>query len=69
MFLENFIVEAIQNGICLMNKMLDVELSCIICDPPAKALVKKVKGHTGIYGFDRCTQVCVRANHFPRKLC
>lgn len=53
MFLEDFIVEAIQNGICLMNKMLDVELSCVICDPPAKALVKKsraIQVYMGLIG-------------------
>lgn len=59
MFLEDFVVEArnmIQNGMCVMNKMFDMELSCVICDAPAKAFVKKVKGHTGYFGCDRCTQ-------------
>lgn len=52
MFLENLIVEAIQTGICLMkmNKMLDVELSCVMCymRSNSQSFSKKVKGHTGI---------------------
>lgn len=29
---------------------------CVICYTPARAFVKQVKGHTGYYGCDKCTQ-------------
>lgn len=33
-----------------------------ICDAPARAFLKCVKGHTGYYACERCTQKCVHAN-------
>lgn len=33
-----------------------VQLSCFICDTPARAFVKQVKGHSGYYGCYKCTQ-------------
>ena len=31
-------------------------LSCIICDTPARAFVKCCKGHSGYFGCDKCSQ-------------
>ena len=33
-----------------------LELSCFLCDVPAKSFVKKIKGHSGYFGCDRCCQ-------------
>lgn len=33
-----------------------LEISCVICDTPARAFVKQVKGHSGYYGCDKCVQ-------------
>ncbi len=35
---------------------LQVFIQCIICDAPAKAYVKQIKGHSGYYGCDKCQQ-------------
>ena len=32
------------------------DISCFICDAPARAYVKQIKGHSGYYGCDKCTQ-------------
>ena len=33
-----------------------VSLSCFICDTPARAFIKRVKGHSGYSGCDKCKQ-------------
>ena len=38
------------------NHPAQVELSCFICDTPARAYIKQVKGHSGYYGCDKCKQ-------------
>ena len=35
---------------------LQLYISCIICDTPARAFVKQVKGHAGYHGCDKCSQ-------------
>lgn len=40
----------------IFQKRIKVLVSCIICDTPARAFVKKVKGHNGYYGCDKCSQ-------------
>ncbi|XP_046408651.1 uncharacterized protein LOC124173179 isoform X1 [Ischnura elegans] len=39
-----------------------VAISAIICDAPARAFLKCVKGHTGFYGCERCCQRGVYLN-------
>lgn len=39
-----------------MNKYFHVVIACVICDTPARAYVKQVRGHSGYYGCDKCTQ-------------
>ena len=33
-----------------------LEVTAIICDTPASAFVKNIKGHSGYSGCDKCTQ-------------
>ena len=40
-------------GVC---RPVDVKLACFVCDAPARAFVKQVKGHSGYYGCEKCTQ-------------
>lgn len=35
---------------------VDLKISCFICDTPARAFVKQVKGHSDYYGCDKCVQ-------------
>ena len=44
-----------ESGITIANKHFAVEISCFICDAPARAYVKRVKSHSGYHGCDRCT--------------
>lgn len=60
-YLQSFVSEL--NGIEtdhlhieIFQKRIKVLVSCIICDTPARAFVKKVKGHIGYYGCDKCSQ-------------
>jgi len=38
------------------NKVYTVSLTAVICDTPARAFVKNVKGHAGYFGCDKCKQ-------------
>ena len=35
---------------------LYVKISCFICNAPAKAFIKQIKGHSGYYGCGNCVQ-------------
>lgn len=35
---------------------IGVEIECVICDRPARAFVKQVKGHSAFFGCDKCCQ-------------
>ncbi len=50
------LAELIQNGLTWKGKCLNIQLRCVTCDAPAKAMVKCVKQFFGYYGCDRCTQ-------------
>lgn len=58
-FLDNFIQEALlifSEG-CIVNNIsysFDKNKCMFICDAPARAFVKGIKGHNGYYGCDRC---------------
>ncbi|KAI3379844.1 hypothetical protein SNEBB_010528, partial [Seison nebaliae] len=39
------------------HKTLRLMLNCIVCDAPAKAMIKNIKYCTGYYGCDRCNQM------------
>lgn len=58
-YLQKFIDEfkaLTDNGFDLNDKHFNVVLDSIICDAPARAFVKCVKGHSGYSGCDKCTQ-------------
>lgn len=44
------------NGININEEHFEVKLLCVICDAPAKALVKCVKQFSGYFGCDKCEQ-------------
>lgn len=46
----------LQNGITLQERLISVNLKCVICDAPAKAMVKGIKLYSGYCGCDRCNQ-------------
>lgn len=43
-------------GIIINTKLYSVSIAGFICDAPARAFIKQVKGHTGFYGCEKCTQ-------------
>ena len=58
-FLDDTITDlhdVIQNGLSVDGKSFKVSLQCVICDAPAKAMVKNIKLYSGYYGCDKCSQ-------------
>ena len=58
-FLEPFIKELHKlqiEGFDYLGNHYDVFVHCVICDAPARALVKCIKGHGGFYGCEKCIQ-------------
>ena len=47
--------ELLQHGM-QYNRNIEVRLRCIVCDAPARAMIKAVKQYSGYYGCERCTQ-------------
>lgn len=46
----------LQHGIQYEESTIRVTLKSIVCDAPAKAMIKATKQYSGYYGCDRCTQ-------------
>ena len=44
------------DGILFSNRNYDVKINAIICDAPARAMLKKCKGHTGYNACERCCE-------------
>ncbi|CAN8028629.1 unnamed protein product [Ixodes persulcatus] len=57
-FLEPFVAElkeALEQGVLIEGKVVNVELSAIVCDAPAKSYILSIKGHTGYFSCTKCT--------------
>lgn len=67
-FMKDFVEEMtmlLANGICLRGKIYDVRLRAFICDAPARAYLKGIKGHTAYFGCEKCT---VKGKHDGKKV-
>ncbi len=65
-FLEDFVSEMkdlIVNGFDLLGNHCLVKVNALICDAPARAYLKCIKGHGGYNACERCVQEGVYANH------
>ena len=45
-----------ENGFDINGNHFNVQLDSVICDAPARAFVKCIKGHSGYSECDKCTQ-------------
>lgn len=58
-FLKAFVMEAktlAEDGFEIDGLKFIASIACYICDAPARALLKQIKGHTGYNGCERCVQ-------------
>ncbi|KAL1251753.1 hypothetical protein QQF64_019549 [Cirrhinus molitorella] len=58
-FLEDAVTEIkqlLESGLKFDGRITGVKLRCIVCDAPAKAMVKNTKLFSAYYGCDRCEQ-------------
>ncbi|XP_064463148.1 uncharacterized protein LOC135374080 [Ornithodoros turicata] len=58
-FLEPFLEEVkdlTAHGIPVKRRHVTVNLTAIICDAVARSYLKRIKGHSGYYGCERCSQ-------------
>lgn len=44
-----------ENGITYENKKFEFHINAFVCDAPARAFVKGIKGHNAYYSCERCT--------------
>jgi hypothetical protein len=52
----NDLIKLLNCGLYVDGKHFSIRLRCIVCDAPAKAMVKSVKMYSGYEGCDKCTQ-------------
>ena len=70
-YLAEFVTETNtleEEGKLWQEGRIQVKVSCVICDAPAKAYLKQIKGHSGYFGCDKCVQkgVWVGKMTFPQ---
>ncbi len=70
-YLEDFICEIkhLSHGFEFEGLKLTLQLTSMVCDAPAHAFLKKVKGHAGYHGCKKCIQDGVHLENrmtFPR---
>lgn len=57
-YLQRFIDEIITlmtNGVTIQEKTYRFEIAAFVCDTPARAFIKRCKGHGGFYACERCS--------------
>lgn len=54
-FLEE-VQELTANGMVFKGSHMDVRLTAMVCDAPARSFVKQIKSHAGYHGCERCSQ-------------
>jgi len=54
-FLEELLALVV-NGLEFQNSTYDVKVRCFICDAPARAYLKCIKGHSEYSSCERCHQ-------------
>ena len=52
----------LRNGLQVDGRHIQVNFKCVVCDAPARAMVKRIKQYSGYYGCDRCDQKGVWLN-------
>lgn len=70
-YLSDFIseIKELGKGFEFEGVKLTLKLTSMVCDAPARAFLKKVKGHTGYHGCEKCIQDGVYLENrmtFPR---
>jgi hypothetical protein len=58
-YLNNFVEEMkvlMSNGLTLNETQYDIKIGAFICDAPARAFVKCIKGHNRYQSCERCVQ-------------
>ena len=56
-FLSDFVTELShlqQSGVCFGENIVQICVKGFICDAPARAFIKCIKGHSGYYACERC---------------
>ena len=44
------------NGLSYDNCVYNIRINSFVCDAPARAFIKNIKGHSGYYGCEKCIQ-------------
>lgn len=57
-YMEDFVkdINNLEKGFFFNDVPLSLKLEAMVCDAPARAFLKCVKGHTGYSGCEKCTQ-------------
>ena len=43
-----------EDGIHINDEVVDIQIKAFVCDAPARAFLKCIKGHTGYHSCERC---------------
>ena len=49
-------LELMQDGLHFNDRIISINIRCIVCDAPARSMVKCTKYYSGYYGCERCNQ-------------